>query len=68
MIERLNRLEKENRMLKWAGAGLLAVVVTALALQSATQQRIFIYADQPYVACGKETAGEEVALHNERRL
>jgi len=38
------------------------------ALQSVTQQHIFIYADQPYVACGKETAGEEIALHNERRL
>ncbi len=38
------------------------------ALQSVTQQRIFIYADQPYIECGKETVGDEVALHNERRL
>ncbi len=68
MIERLNRLEKENRMLKWAGAALLAVVVAVLTLQSATQQRIFIYADQPYIECGKETVGEEAALHKERRL
>ena len=39
-----------------------------LALQSATQQRIFICADQPYIECGKDTVREEVVLHNERRL
>ncbi len=38
-----------------------------LALQSVTQQRIFIYADQPYIECGKGTAGKEVAYTLERR-
>ncbi len=37
------------------------------ALQSVTQQRIFIYADQPYIECGKGTAGKEVTLYRERK-
>ena len=55
------RLEQQNQILKWAGAILLALVVV-LALQSATQQRIFIYAEEPYIDCGESVIGKEVAL------
>jgi len=67
MNERLKRLEWHNRILKWAGAALLALVVVTLALQSAPQQRIFIYADEPYIECGEVVTGEEVAFSLGRR-
>ena len=58
--------ERENRILKWVGAGLLAVVMVLLAagvvLQTATQQRIFIYANEPVIDCGEAVKGKEVAF------
>jgi len=52
MNERLKRVERQNRILKWAGAALLAFVVITFALQGANQQHVLIYADEPYIDCG----------------
>ncbi len=58
MNERLKRLERQNRILKWAGAALLpALVVVVLVLQTAIQQRIFSYADEYIIACGEVVTG-----------
>jgi len=58
MNERLKRLERQNRILKWAGAALLtALVVVVLVLQTAIQQRIFTYADEYIIACGEVVTG-----------
>ncbi len=57
MNERLKRLERQNYILKWAGAALLALVVVVLVLQTAIQQRIFTYADEYIIACGEVVTG-----------
>jgi len=68
MDERLNRLEsvrkleRQNRILKWAGAGLLTtLVVVVLVLQTAIQQRIFTYSDEYIIACGEVVTGRVLA-------
>ena len=62
MNERLKRLERQNRILKWAGAALLtALVVVVLVLQTAIQQRIFTYSDEYIIACGEVVTGRVLA-------
>ncbi|MEE9220495.1 MAG: hypothetical protein V3U34_03050 [candidate division NC10 bacterium] len=62
MNERLKRLERQNRILKWAGAALLTtLVVVVLVLQTAIQQRIFTYSDEYIIACGEVVTGRVLA-------
>jgi len=65
MNERLKRLERENRILKWAGVPLLMLIVIAtLALFGPGRYQVIVVGD-PYVDC--EPIGKQVVYSVERR-
>ncbi len=63
MNERLTRLERENRFLKWAGVALF-IVIAALALFGPGRYQVIVVGD-PYVDC--EPIGKQVVYSVERR-
>ena len=63
MNERLTRLERENRILKWAGVPLLIVIAT-LALFGPGRYQVILVGDT-YVDC--EPIGKQVVYSVERR-
>ncbi len=65
MNKRLTRLERENRILKWAGVPLLMLILIAtLALFGPGRYQVIVVGD-PYVDC--EPVGKQVVYSVERR-
>ncbi len=65
MNERLTRLERQNRILKWAGVPLLMLMLIAtLALFGPGRYQVIVVGD-PYVDC--EPIGKQVVYSVERR-
>ncbi len=66
-MSRLKRVEWENRVLKWAGATLLALVIV-FALYNTTQQPVLVYVDERYIDCegAPESTWKKIGIHAQR--